>query len=139
MMYRRRCTEKMMEELGATNGVREVFRDFFDGSDYIKQVREKNIKDNDMVLVLSLDGAQLYRNKASDAWIYIWVILDQAPDVRYQKKNVLIGAVIPGPNKPINIESFLFPGLQHLAAIQKDGLKCWNGGAAADEPEKDPK
>ncbi|KAI0714307.1 hypothetical protein C8T65DRAFT_543183, partial [Cerioporus squamosus] len=28
--------------------------------------------------------------------------------------------------KPKNLDSFLFPGLYHLAAIQREGLLIWN-------------
>jgi hypothetical protein len=33
--------------------------------------------------------------------------------------------VIAGPNKPKNIDSYLFPGFYHLTAIQKEGLMLW--------------
>lgn len=98
--------------------------DFFDGSDYVEAVMDGRITSDDMVLVLSIDGAQLYRNKVSDCWIYIWVILDHSPDVRYKKKHILPGGFIPG--KPKSVDSFLFPGLHHLSAIQKEGLRIWD-------------
>jgi hypothetical protein len=76
--------------------------------------------------MLSLDGAQLYEHKASDCWIYIWVIFDHAPDTRYKKKHVLPGGFIPGLNKPKNVDSYLFPGLHHLLALQCKGLRVWD-------------
>ncbi len=76
--------------------------------------------------MLSIDGAQLYESKKSDAWIYIWVVLDRSPDSRYKKKCVLPGGFIPGPNNPKNTDSFIYPGLHHLAGLQKEGLKVWN-------------
>lgn len=76
--------------------------------------------------MLSIDGAQLYAHKASDFWIYIWVIMDLAPDERYKKRHVLPGGFIPGPNKPKNIDSFLFLGLHHLCALQHEGLRIWD-------------
>jgi hypothetical protein len=79
-----------------------------------------------MVLMLSIDGAQLYQSKQSDCWIYIWVVYDLAPDKRYKKKYVLPGGFIPGPNKPKNVDSFLFPGVYHAAALMKDGLCNWD-------------
>lgn len=79
-----------------------------------------------MVLFLSIDGAQLYEMKQSDCWIYIWVILDLPPDLRYKKKHVLPGGFIPGPNKPKNVDSFLFPGLHHLSGLQREGLMVWD-------------
>jgi len=72
--------------------------------------------------MLSIDGAQLYRNKKLDCWIYIWIILNLPPDQRYKIRNILLGGIIPGPNNPKHIDSFLFPGLAHLSALQKEGL-----------------
>ena len=80
-----------------------------------------------MVLMLSMDGAQLLRNKKSDCWIYIWILLDLAPDQRYKIRNIIPGGVIPGPGKPKDIDSFLFPGLAHVSALQREGLHIWDG------------
>jgi hypothetical protein len=126
MKYRRKLNEKLAELLHDNNGSLPTFNDYFYGSDYIEAVRDGRIQENDMVLMLSFDGAQLYRNKQSDCWIYIWVIMDLAPNIRYKKKYVLPGAVIPGPNKPKKPDSFLFPGLHHLAALQNEGLQIWD-------------
>ena len=86
------------------------YDDFYSEIDYLDAVSEEKIKNGDTILLFSLDGAQLYEHKQSDCWIYIWVILNLSPDKRYKKKHVLPGAFIPGPNKPKNIDSFLFPG-----------------------------
>jgi hypothetical protein len=72
--------------------------------------------------MLLIDSTQLYESKQSDCWIYIWVLLDLAPDLRYKKKYVLPGGFIPGPKKPKNMDSFVYTGLHHLSALQKDGL-----------------
>jgi hypothetical protein len=125
MRYRDKRTQDALDEL-QRNGVLESYDDFFQGKDYLNAVSEGKIGSGDMVLMLSIDGAQLYRNKSSDCWIYIWVVFDHAPDLRYKKKYVLIGGFIPGPNKPKVVDSFLFPGLHHLAAIQKEGLRIWD-------------
>lgn len=77
-----------------------------------------------MVLMLSMDGAQLYEHKASDCWIYIWIIFDLSPELRYKKKYVLPSGFIPG--KPKIVDSFLFPGLHHLSALQHEGIKIWD-------------
>ena len=77
--------------------------------------------------MLSIDGAQLLGNKKSDCWIYIWIILDLAPDERYKVRNILPGGVIPGPGKPKDLDSFLFPGLAHISALQKEGLHVLDG------------
>jgi Transposase family tnp2 len=76
--------------------------------------------------MLSFDGAQLYAHKASDCWIIISVIFDHAPDTHYKKAQVLVVAIIPGPHKPRNMDSILFPSLYHLAALQHEGLTIWD-------------
>ena len=126
MNYRRKITTEVLKLIETNNGVLPSYNDFFFGSDYIEAVQNGQIQDYDVVLMLSVDGAQLYRYKMSDCWIYIWVIMDHAPDVRYKKKNVLPGGFIPGPNKPKNLDSFLFPGPHHVSALQREGLSVWN-------------
>jgi hypothetical protein len=127
MGYRKQYMEKICEELRQHNGICvSPYRDFFDSSDYLDAVAGKNITSEDMVLMFSIDGAQLYRNKASDCWIYIWVVLDHAPGIRYKKRYVLPGGFIGGLNKPKNVDSYICVGLSHLAAIQKEGLNIWN-------------
>lgn len=108
------------------NIVLEEYQDIFHGSAYLNAVKSGAIKDNDMVLMLSIDGAQLYKSKQSDCWIYIWVVLDLALDVHYKKCHIFLGGFFPGPNKPGNIKSFLLPGLHHAAALMKEGLAIWD-------------
>ena len=79
-----------------------------------------------MILIMSIDGAQLYQMKASNCWISIWVIGDHAPDLQYKKKCVLPSTFMPGPNKPKHPDSFMFLALHHLAALQKEGLMIWD-------------
>ena len=124
--YRRLITRAIVNELQMNAGNLSSYDDFFYGSDYLERVRKGEISDNDIVLMLSVDGAQLYAHKASDCWMYIWVIMDLSPDERYKKAYVLPGGFIPGPNKPKNMDSFLFPGLHHLCALQQEGLYIWD-------------
>ena len=125
MFYRR---DKTRDELGRdVDSPEYVYDDIFCGSDYLDAVQNGDINDYDTVVMLSIDGAQLYRNKKSDCWIYIWIILDLAPDQRYKIRNILPGGVIPGPGHPRNLDSFLLPGLAHVSALQKEGLQIWDG------------
>jgi hypothetical protein len=128
MRYRERETKKLLAPLRASQGHLAIddYDDFIHGADYLDAVSQGKIKECDTVLMFSIDGAQLYESKASDCWIYIWVILNHSPNVRYQKRYVLPGAIIPGPGKPRNMDSFLFPGLYHLAALQNEGLQIWD-------------
>ncbi|EKM56335.1 uncharacterized protein PHACADRAFT_193951 [Phanerochaete carnosa HHB-10118-sp] len=135
MSYRARCTAKIMKEItrqaehqdGNFEFSPPELDNYIHGTDYLEAALNGFIGEDDTVLMLSLDGAQLYCNKTFDVWIYIWVLMDRSPDTCYKKQNVYVGGVIPGPNKPKNIDSFLFPGFRHLAALMKEGLVVWNG------------
>jgi hypothetical protein len=79
-------------------------------------------KKTDITLQFSIDGAQLCCDQQSEAWVFIWVIHNLPPELRYKKTFVIPGAIIPGPNKPGDLDSFLFPSLYHVAALQREGL-----------------
>ena len=85
------------------------------------------IKQSDTVLIMLFNGAQLYRNKVSDYWIYISVLANFSPGLHYKKKLVIPGGIIPG--KPKIVESFFYPGFQHIEAINQlpaGGLPIWD-------------
>ncbi len=103
----------------------DSYDDFCFGSEIIDAFRRGDIQRHDTLLMFSIDGAQLYKGKKSDCWIYIWVILNLSPDLRYKKKYIIPGGFIPGPNKPKDLDSFIFPSLHHVAALQKEGLKIY--------------
>ena len=127
MWYRENHTESIWEQLHQNNGQLDLYDDFCCGSDYLEAVKDGCIEAGDMVLLFSIDGAQLYRNKKSECWIFIWVIFDLSPNTRYKMKCVLPGGFIGGPNNPKHPDSFIFPSLYHLSALQQEGLLIWDG------------
>jgi hypothetical protein len=126
MHYRHNKTAEILAKAGNNNGEIDEWSDIFYGQEYLDAVQSGKINDEDIVLLMSIDGAQLYQSKESDCWIYIWVILDLSPDKRYKKHYVLPGGFIPGPNNPKNIDSFLLPGFHHVSALMKEGLSIWD-------------
>jgi hypothetical protein len=126
MRYRREKTHEIITQLEGNNpdGHLPPLTDFLHSNAYLEAVQRGHINDNDMVLMFSMDGAQLYEHKASDCWIYIWILFDLAPELRYKKKYVFPGGFIPG--KPKIVDSFLFPGLYHLSALQREGIQIWD-------------
>ncbi|TFK58439.1 hypothetical protein BDN72DRAFT_906735 [Pluteus cervinus] len=126
MKHRARRTAEIFQQLQDNNGVLDEWDDIYCGSDYLEAVDRGEIQDRDIVLQLSIDGAQLFRDKASDCWIYIWIIHNLSPDLRYKKSYVIPGGFIPGPKAPEDSGSFLLPGLGHLSAIQRDKLSIWD-------------
>ncbi|RDX43648.1 hypothetical protein OH76DRAFT_1327701, partial [Lentinus brumalis] len=136
MKHRRRETDRIVAEVQASGGQLKVIDDLYCGRDYLSRVatttmteeerKKKHIQPDDMVLMFSIDGAQLYASKLSDCWFFIWILVDLPPTSRYKKRYVLPAAVVGGPKKPKNIDSFLFPSLYHLAALQREGLLIWD-------------
>src|ERR1700692_250951 len=127
MKYAEKKLQEIVDEALNAEGTQPDFEDWCHGADFLQAFHEGHIKKGDPILMFSIDGAQLYRSKASDCWMYIWVIFNLDPATgRYKKAAVLFGGIIPGPNKPKIVESFLFPGLHHLSAIQKEGLPIWD-------------
>ncbi|KAG1744035.1 uncharacterized protein EDB91DRAFT_1236594 [Suillus paluster] len=109
MCYRNKCTQEIIEELECEDGHKQSRSDFIDGTDYLEAVAAGKIADKDIVLMMSID--------ASDCWMSIWVVFDRSPET---------SVIIPGPRKPKNLDSFLFPGFHHLAALQNEGLTVWD-------------
>lgn len=102
------------------------YDDIFSGEAYLDAVDDGTIKEHDTLLMFSIDGAQLYQDKKSECWIYIWILLELAPGECYKIQNILPGGIIPSPKSPEHLDSFLFPGLAHLSALQKEGLRLWD-------------
>ncbi|KAF8546051.1 hypothetical protein OG21DRAFT_1427996, partial [Imleria badia] len=116
MCYLWEKTQELFHDIVATRSPDiPLVNDIVMGWDFLGAVLDSDIKEHDIVLMVSLDGAQLYESKESDCWMYIWIIGNLSPDIHYCKLNVLPGGFIPGPKKPKNVDSFLFPGMHHLA------------------------
>lgn len=126
MCYHAERTKCILKELELGDGKLSTYDDIITSTEYLKAIHDGKIQEDDIVLMLSIDGAQLYESKESDCWIYIWIIINLSPDLCYKKKYILPGGIIPGPKKPKLIKSFLFPGLHHLVAMQKEGLHIWD-------------
>lgn len=126
MHYRDQKTRDILNSQG-----NPIYEDIFSGYDFLEVAERVQLGPNNTTVSLSLDGAQLYQNKKSDTWIVVWIINDYNPITQYKKKHVLPALVIPGPNKPKNIDSFLFQSFHHLSALQHEnegrGIYVWDG------------
>lgn len=102
------------------------YDDIVTGWEFLEAAERGDLQPHDIVFMESMDGAQLYRDKVSDCWIIIYILFVISPTKHYKKRLVLPGGIIGGPNAPKHVESFLFVGLSHISALQKEGLKIWN-------------
>ena len=126
MLYRWKRTQELRQERMQSGDPLGTYDDIICGESYTDLVDDGTIGEYDTVLMLSIDGAQLYEHKESSCWIYIWILVDLGPDERYKIRNILPGGVIPGPKPPKDLDSFLFPGLAHVSALQREGLHVWD-------------
>ena len=119
---------EMLDNLQADNDI--VYDDILSGGEMQDLADRVKFTSNDTIVSSSLDGAQLYQNKKSDTWLSIWILINLSPNQRYKKKHILPGTIIPGPNRPKIIDSYLFRGVHHLSALQREnggaGLSMWD-------------
>ena len=97
----------MLSNLEMEDGMNLVYNDILCSSK-MQELDECLLTTNDIVLSSLLNREQLYQNKKSDMWILIWILHKISPNHHYWKGHVFPGTIIPGPNKPKNINSFLF-------------------------------
>ncbi|KAF7731200.1 hypothetical protein EC973_000615 [Apophysomyces ossiformis] len=77
----------------------------------------------DIALALYADGFQPFKNNHKYSMTIVHaVILNMDPSVRYEVKNMNQMCIIPGPNRPRNLWSFLDPILSELEALQSEGM-----------------
>ena len=126
MHYRDQATAKILEYAQLHGGMLKEYNDTTCGRDYLEAVKAGKIKNDDVYVQLSLDGAQLYQDKESDCWIFVYIIHNLAPNLRYGKKLVIPAGFIPGPEKMKDSDSFLYPILYHISALQNEGLWIWD-------------
>jgi hypothetical protein len=115
-----------LETLRLNGGKLPVYNDTTCGSDLLKAWSSGHFGKSDIALQLSIDSAQLHHDKTSEAWVFIWIIHNLLPDMHYKKVFIIPGGIVPGPNKPVKINSFLFPSLYYVAALQHKGLKIFD-------------
>ena len=93
--------------------------DIFDGARYKTLVSSGFFSDyRDVALMASTDGYQIFRQKRDDCWVILLINANLPPDIRIQKENLMISALIPGPRVPKNFNSFLQPLVNELKQLQ---------------------
>lgn len=134
MRYRDKKIQEILEILDPAKNLdldSFVYDDLFCGSDILDLAENLQLTSDDTTVSFSFDGAQLYQSKKSDTWIGIWIIDDYSPVARYKKKRVFPALIIPGPNKPKILDSYLFRSFHHVSALQREnngaGFRVWDG------------
>lgn len=73
----------------------------------------------DIALGLSTDGYCPFKWRKMTAWLLIIFLYDLPPEIRFHLEHILSLGVIPGPKKPKDIDSFLWPLVQELLLLAK--------------------
>ena len=130
MHYLEKALSANAERAQCAGGSLDRYDDISCGNDILSAWTSGALRKSDVALQLSIDGAQLQADQPSEAWIFIWILHNLPLTLHYNKRFVIPGAIVPGPNKPGDIDSFLFPSLYHVAALQCEGL--WIYDASVD-------
>jgi len=79
----------------------------------------------DIALGLSTDGVAIFKKRSKTAWPIVLFNYNLPPDIRFHKKNLIPVGVIPGPKKPTDMDSFLYPLVQELLQFEI-GVKAFD-------------
>jgi hypothetical protein len=71
----------------------------------------------DIALGLSTDGFGPFKLRDRTAWPIILFNYNLHPEERFQKDNIISVGVIPGPKKPVDADSYLWPLVQELLQL----------------------
>ncbi|TFY81334.1 hypothetical protein EWM64_g2680 [Hericium alpestre] len=108
----------------------DVIKDVFDSKRYKRLCRQRVVVDGhelphkffddprDIALGLSTDGFAPFRKRKSTCWPLILFNYNLPPEVRFHLRNILSLGVIPGPRKPADIDSFLWPFVQEALELE---------------------
>jgi thiol-disulfide isomerase/thioredoxin len=106
-----------------------VMKDVFDSENYEKlkkkyatiggkQFSHKFFSDlRDIALGLSTDGFAPFKKRKQTCWPLLLFNYNLPPDIRFHLHNLLCIGVIPGPNKPKDFDSFLWPLVEELLKL----------------------
>jgi hypothetical protein len=93
--------------------------DVFDSTQY-KYLSQKGYfnDDQDIALLGSVDGYQLFKQKCDDCWIVLFINANLPPHQHVKKENLLITSIIPGPKAPKDFNSFIKPIVEELCLLK---------------------
>jgi hypothetical protein len=94
-------------------------RDYWDGALHQEHKEAGFFTDeHDIALAFSTDGLQLFKVGKGSVWPLLITIVNLRPDIRVKKQNLIVYGIIPGPNQPKDIHSFLRPMIDELKRLE---------------------
>lgn len=95
--------------------------DYWSGKIHSTLQKERGLFKNptDIALSFSTDGAKAFKTRSSfHIWPGLFQVLNLPPEMRVKRCNLLLGLIIPEPNNPRNIDSFLVPVVDELVRLE---------------------
>jgi Transposase family tnp2 len=71
----------------------------------------------DIALGFATDGFAPFKKRKHTTWILLIFNYNLPPDQCFQKDNILCAGIIPGPKKPWDADSFIYPLVQELLEL----------------------
>jgi hypothetical protein len=118
-----------------------IIKDVFDSSHYRSLLQQNVTVDGkrmpykffsdarDIALGLSTDGFAPFRRRKKTGWPLILFNYNLPPEIRFHLRHILCVGVIPGPKKPKDFDSFLWPLVVELLRLEV-GVRAFDAGAS---------
>ena len=138
MHYCEQTTADILEYARMHGGKLKEYNDTICGHDYLDAVEAGKIKKDDVLVQFSIDSTQLYNDKDSDCWIFVYIVYNLPPEICYKKRLVISAGFVPGPEKMKDGDLFIRPLLYHVSALQNEGLWIWDASTQSHIPHLIP-
>ena len=116
---------------GAYGEEEKVFRDFYSGRLFEEAAQKMgglNGVVNRIFLSVSTDGVQAFNSSQHSYWPIVLQVLNLPPSRRSKLANILPVVIVPGPNAPTDVVSFMEPLFQELEELHEGRrVRLWNG------------
>ncbi|CAD6985340.1 unnamed protein product [Tilletia controversa] len=116
---------QLADQEWGTEGQR--FFDWSSGATHRKLVADGLFSDaRHDAFLLSTDGAQMVEKRKSSGWVVLLSSFNTPGWTRYKHDETFVSTIIPGPQNPIDVDSFLWTILQEIARAAV-GYWMWDG------------
>ncbi|KAE8233172.1 hypothetical protein CF326_g1793 [Tilletia indica] len=109
-----------------------VFGDVTDGYVHTEPDRRSELQDpRDCVVLISTDGAQMLEGRRpSSAWVVLLQLVNLPPSFRFNPDHLHVSLLVPGPDNPVDLESFVWPLCAELAQLGLEGTPTWDASSS---------